>query len=461
MQSPLAACSTRRLLQLGASVVLVLCVCLLSFSSDKSGQITSYDKAVMQQMLKDAADAVRKNYYDPTLHGVDLNASYQAADNRVRSATSVHEGYEAIEGMLAALDDSHTHFIPPQQPFKVEQGWEMQMIGDQCLVTHITQGSDAAAQGLKPGDRIAVVDGVKPSRENWASLRYQLTRLSPRSSLHLVVVSPGEQPKTMVVASKVTSLPASYDVTTNDIWRLQNLSQSDWRRNEPRSFELDNVMVWKLPIFYSDNPAMARFVRKPPSEAEIDGYFHKAQNYPALVLDLRGNPGGSLEVLMHMLGMVFDHDVKIGETVAREKAKPLVAKSHGDRAYKGKLVVLIDSKSSSASELFARVVQLEKRGVVIGDHSAGAVREAYAYRFNHSDGMNNHYLYSVEVTIADLKLTDGQSLEKAGVVPDELLLPSPEELATGADPQLARALQLAGNPMSAQKAGTLFPEIKP
>lgn len=347
------------------------------------------------------------------------------------------------------------------QPFKVEQGWEMQMIGDKCLVTHITEGSDAAAQGLKPGDRIAVVDGVKPSRENWASLRYQLIRLSPRSSLHLVVVGPGEQARTMVVASKVTPRPASYDVTTNDIWRIHNLSQSDWRQYEPRSVELDNVVVWKLPIFYSENPAIAGFAaHKPPSEAEIDGYFHKAHNYPALVLDLRGNPGGSHEVLMHMLGMVFDHDVKIAETVSRDKVKPLVAKSQGDRAYKGKLFVLIDSNSSSASELFARVVQLEKRGVVIGDRSAGAVREAYAYRFNHSDGMGNHYVYGVEVTIADLKMTDGQSLEKLGVIPDEVLLPTPEELAAEADPQLARALQLAGNPMSAQKAGTLFPEIK-
>ena len=65
--------------------------------------------------------------------------------------------------------------------------------------------------------------------------------------------------------------------------------------------------------------------------------------------------------------------------------------------------------------------------------------------------------YGVEVTVADLKMTDGKSLEHNGVIPDEILLPSAEELAAGADPQLARALQLAGVPLSSAAAGQLFP----
>ncbi|MGO9561341.1 MAG: S41 family peptidase [Candidatus Korobacteraceae bacterium] len=427
---------------------MIVCLGLPCFAGDKSGQLSSYEKAVMQQMLKDTADAVRKNYYDPSLHGVDFTAAYQVADQEIRNATSVHQGYEAIESMLAKLDDSHTHFIPPAQPFKVEQGWEMQMIGDKCLVTHITDGSDAAAQGLKAGDRILVVDGVKPSREGWAGLHYQLRTLSPRSSLHLVVGAPGEQPKNMVVASKVIPRPAEYDLTTNDIWRLHELQQADWRQKyEPRGVELDNVFVWKLPIFYL-------------KEADVDSYFHKAQKYPALVLDLRGNPGGAAAILLRVVGMVFDHDVKIADDVKRDKTKALVAKSQGDHAYKGKLIVLIDSESASSSELFARTVQLEKRGTVIGDQSAGAVRGAERFRVVHGDGMGNHYIFAVEVTVADVKMPDGKALEKNGVVPDENVLPSPEELAAGADPQLARALQLAGSPTSAQKAGALFPPVK-
>jgi carboxyl-terminal processing protease len=431
-----------------AAAAMMVAISAPSFAGggDQSGHLNSVDQGIIEQMLKDVADTVKKNYYDPSLHSVDLNAGYHTADQAIRNAASVHEGYEAIAGMLAELDDSHTHFIPPAQPFTVDQGWDMKMVGDKCVVTHVEDGSDAAAKGLKPGDQISMVDGVTPSRENWLGLQYQLRSLSPRSSLHVVVVSPGEQRKALVVASKVKPRRAEYDLTTNDIWLLYHQEQSDWHHYEPRSVELDNVMVWKLPVFYL-------------KEADVDSYFRKARKYPTLILDLRGNPGGAISVLTQMIGMVFDHDVKIADPVGRDKTKPILAKSQKNHAYMGKIIVLIDSESGSSSELFARVMQLEKRGIVIGDRSAGAVRQAHIYRFVHGQGLQ--YAYGAEVTIGDLKMADGKSLEKTGVAPDEILLPTSQELAAGADPQLARALQLAGNPMSAEEAGTLFPALKP
>ena len=83
--------------------------------------------------------------------------------------------------------------------------------------------------------------------------------------------------------------------------------------------------------------------------------------------------------------------------------------------------------------------------------------EAREFEFGQGVLLGTALPYGVEVTVADLKMTDGKSLEHGGVVPDEILLPSPEELAAGADPQLARALQLAGVPMSSSAAGQLFP----
>jgi hypothetical protein len=83
--------------------------------------------------------------------------------------------------------------------------------------------------------------------------------------------------------------------------------------------------------------------------------------------------------------------------------------------------------------------------------------EARPFPFSQGKAFGEFLPYGVEVTIADLKMTDGNSLEHHGVVPDEILLPSPEEVAAGADPQLARALQLAGVPISSGAAGQLFP----
>lgn len=98
----------------------------------------------------------------------------------------------------------------------------------------------------------------------------------------------------------------------------------------------------------------------------------KARKHAVLVVDLRGNPGGAVECLQYLLGGVFDHEVKIADKIMRSKTTPMVTKSHHD-PFTGKLIVLVDSGSSSGAELFARVVQIEKRGTVIGDRSSGLV----------------------------------------------------------------------------------------
>ena len=54
-------------------------------------------------------------------------------------------------------------------------------------------------------------------------------------------------------------------------------------------------------------------------------------------------------------------------------------------------------------------------------------------------------------------MPDGRSLEGAGVVPDELMLPTGVDLAAGRDPVLARAAALAGIELDARAAGGLFP----
>ena len=407
--------------------------------------MSSADRSTIEQMLKDVTEVVRKEYYDPTFGGLDLEAAYRTAQQNIAKATSVRQGYEAIADVLRQLNDSHTYFIPPQQPFVIDPGWEMQLIGEKGFVTRVKPGSDAQTKGLKQGDQVLMIDGVKPARENWENLKYELIMLSPRSSLHLVVMSPGEQPRSMVTNSVVKPRRAEYDLTTNDTWYLYHQEQADNEKYEPRTQVVGDVLIWKLPRFLLKDEA-------------VDAEFRKADKYKALIIDLRGNPGGLISTMTRVTQNVFDRDVQVAEAVGREKSKPITAKG-GSHSFQGKLIVLVDSNSASGSELFARVVQLEKRGTVIGDRTAGEVRDAHRKAIIHSNTMYHQYAYGVEVTFADLKMGDGKSLEKVGVVPDEILLPSPEELAASADPQLARALQMAGVMMSAQKAGTLFPPL--
>jgi carboxyl-terminal processing protease len=181
----------------------------------------------------------------------------------------------------------------------------------------------------------------------------------------------------------------------------------------------------------------------------------KALKYPALVVDLRGNPGGSVETLKSFVGGVFAKEVKIADRVGRKESKPEVAKP-GHHPFPGKIAVLVDARSASAAELFARIMQIEKRGVIVGDHTSGSVMESERFSERMGEAPRVTF-YGVSITEWDLVMADGKSLEHTGVTPDEIVLPSATDLASGRDPVLTRAAELLGVKVSPEEAGKLFP----
>ena len=185
--------------------------------------------------------------------------------------------------------------------------------------------------------------------------------------------------------------------------------------------QIGDVVILKFPWFFYD--ADDFYI--------LSGKIRKSK---ALIIDLRGNPGGAVDTLKYFTGMFFDQDVKLYDKVERKKTSPEIAKRERPIYFPGKVTVLVDSGSASAAEIFARVIQLEKRGTVIGDRTSGSVMEATSFYFA-SSGVD----YGAEVTFADLIMTDGKSLEHNGVNPDEVALPQPDDLRSGRDPVLAHA----------------------
>jgi C-terminal processing protease CtpA/Prc len=69
--------------------------------------------------------------------------------------------------------------------------------------------------------------------------------------------------------------------------------------------------------------------------------------------------------------------------------------------------------------------------------------------------------YRTRVTVAGLVMSDGKNLEGNGVMPDERILPSAVDLASGRDPVLARALELTGSRVTPDEAGRILPYVWP
>ena len=187
---------------------------------------------------------------------------------------------------------------------------------------------------------------------------------------------------------------------------------------------------------------------------EVESMLSKTHRHDNLILDLRGNPGGAVDALKYLVGGMFDKEIKIADRVGRKNLKPELAKPMHN-PYLGKLVVLVDARSASAAELFTRIIQLEKRGMVMGDKTEGAVMSARLYE--ERAGTDTVVFYGASITEWDLVMTDGKSLEHVGVTPDELLLPSPNAIANGRDPVLAHAVESLGVKMTSEEAGKAFP----
>jgi carboxyl-terminal processing protease len=221
--------------------------------------------------------------------------------------------------------------------------------------------------------------------------------------------------------------------------------RDDWNSSvEPRYLDRgDALLVVKIPEFFL-------------SAQSVDDLLGKMRKHNGVVLDLRGDPGGAVETLERLLGGMFETDRKICDRITRTASKPVSVSGRHHGAYIGRLAVLVDSESASASEVFARVIQLEKRGFVLGDRTSGMVMEAKSFR--HQAFVDWMATYSVSVTEADLIMNDSKSLEHVGVEPDIVVLPTAQDLADRRDPALAKAAGLVGRQLSAEEAGAAFPE---
>jgi C-terminal processing protease CtpA/Prc len=446
-----------------------------------SQHISPLDREEAQAMLLAVTSDVRQSYYDPNLQGMDWDARVRKAKEKIANAPTVEVATSEIAAVLESLNDSHTFFVPPRYSVHMDYGWQFQMLGDRCYVTHVLPGSDAEAKGLRPGDEVMMIDGVMPTRENVRKMKYALDILTPRHGLRVGLFDPSlKKIRKVDVAAKVQetqNVKLDWDKNAAMNRTLDAEAQRHYSRVRYQEMAPD-LMIVKFPIFIQ-------------TASEVEGFLDKARNHKVLIMDLRGSGAGianlnnyvsrllqsgvtfagsvsrmttlSLmdlrdsaeaienDVLNYWVGGLFQRDVKIADRVSRGKTQPVVAMSNHRHVFPGKLIVLVDSDSASAAELFARVVQIEQRGIVLGDRTSGTTTQGQFF-FHQST-----FLFGAQVTQSELVMADGKSLEHLGVTPDETIVPSAQDLANGLDPVMTRAAEIAGVKLAPENALKLFP----
>lgn len=406
--------------------------------------LSRYERDRAKIMLKVVRDDLEKYYYDPTFRGLDLERAFKSAAEAIDEAETMTDLFTSIARPLFMLNDSHTNFIPPQRGAAIVHGYEAQMIGDRCFITAVEPGSDAEAKGLKRGDEVLEIDGDRPIRDTLHTVFWMQRVLAPRARSRLVIRHPGGEPETLRIDARVVPRQMITDLrNTMDINALTRGLADEAYLGRHRMTEIGaTLLIWKMPGFNMDvDDVKTRVLRQ-------------VRKYPNLILDMRGNGGGAEETLQALVGGFIGPGTKIGDLVGRRTGQAVMARKAGE-VYSGNIIALVDSFSGSASEVLARCLQIAGRARVVGDRSAGAVMRSRSY--DHMIGDRTGVIFETSITIADLVMTDGKSLERVGVIPDEVVLPTAEDLASGRDPVLSRAAELCGVNLPPEAAGALFP----
>lgn len=388
----------------------------------------------------DVWTTIRDTFYDPTFGGLDWEGVRTTLRPKVLAAATPDDARAVIREMLATLKHSHFGLMSPAiatDPVPTGSAIvpiDTRLIGADVVITRVTEGSEAARAGLKPGQVLLTVDGAPvapwiaaaahadPRMTAWnVWRRVQIALHGPVASLAKVTVRAGGGEQVLTV---LREHPAGERIVLGDLPPFYvHVNSRSVETPSGRGVGVLGFNVWMA----SANPLI---------EFAIDR--HRSQH--GLVIDLRGNPGGLAAMIRGVAGHLFDQEVVLGRMKTRTTeleftANPRVVMSDGRRVvpFAGPVALLVDELTASASECFAGALQSLGRARVFGRTTAGQALPASTKRLPNGDLL----MY----VVGDFVTGSGRRLEGEGVVPDEKVTLDPAALSAGRDPDLEAALR--------------------
>lgn len=390
----------------------------------------------------EAWTTINDSFYDPTFGGLDWAGVRDELRPRAEAASSPDEARRVIADMLARLKRSHFVLLPsvaaadaPPPAGEATLGIDVRVLESDVVITRVAEGSKAAKAGLAQGQLLLAVDN-QPAAAWW---RPMVTEVDPRAAGLAVwrrVESslrgaPGSQASVRVRDAKGERvLQVERALETGDRVVLGDLppfmarvSAQSMKTPGGHPVGVIGFNVWMTSV----NDPLARAVDR----------FRSARG---IVFDLRGNPGGLAAMISGVAGHVFDTPELLGRMKTRTsdlefRANPRLVTPEGVRVtpYSGRVAVLVDELTASASECFAGALQSLGRARVFGRQTLGQALPASTRRLTNGDLL----IYAV----GDFVTATGTRLEGDGVRPDEVVPYSLAVLREGRDATLEAALR--------------------
>lgn len=333
--------------------------------------------------------------------------------------------YQLFINAFASTLEPHTNYLSPRtsENFEIRMSLSLEGIGallrtdgEYTVVEKVIPGGPADLSDLLHGsDRIVgIAQQNEKEFKDVVGWRLEevvaLIRGAKGTNVKLQIL-PGDEGQ----AAKIKEIKI-----TRDKIKLEEQAAKSEVIEIDENNQKYKVGVIDVPTFYIDFAAYQRGEKDYRSTTrDVDKLLTnlKSEKIDALILDLRGNGGGSLTEATQLMGLFIDE----GPIVQVQDSSGHI-EVHRDRdsniSYHGPLVVLVDRYSASASEIVASAIQDYRRGIVVGETTFGKGTVQQLVDLNNFSSGDEAKLGQLKATIAQYFRVDGGSTQHQGVIPD-------------------------------------------
>ncbi len=340
-----------------------------------------------------------------------LTKRYEYAIKRLKQSES-EDAFQLVMNSFARVVEPHTSYLSPRnaERFQVDMnlslegiGAELRSIEDYTVIHRIVTGGPAdKSKQLKSKDRIVGVAQGENDFEDVIGWRLddvvELIKGAKGTTVRLQILSGDSDDEANI---KVVSI-------VRDIIKLEDrAAKSEIYFENPEVADSKKLGVITIPSFYNN---LSKDVKKEIAKL-------KEQKVQGIIVDLRGNGGGSLSEATLLTGLFIDK----GPVVQiRDGANRIQVNSDRDGVsfFDGPLTVMVDRYSASASEIFSAAIQDYGRGVIVGEHTFGKGTVQQHRGLGRVYDLYEKPLGSIQYTIAKFYRINGGSTQHRGVLPD-------------------------------------------